>query len=93
MKVSISANIKNRLKHPDANKTRHRLTEIFCELRHLWGMTQGEVATAVGLSRTSVTNIETGKQGVTLEVLDKLANHLGLEVVVEIRDTNPPSRL
>lgn len=40
-------------------------------------MTQDDVATRVGLSRTSITNIEQGRQHVTLHVLYALADAIG----------------
>lgn len=40
-------------------------------------LTQGDVANRVNLSRTSVTNIEQGRQHVTLHVLYALANAVG----------------
>lgn len=40
-------------------------------------MTQDDIATRVGLSRTSITNIELGRQHVTLHVLYALADAIG----------------
>ena len=45
--------------------------------RETAGLTQGDVASRVGLSRTSITNIEQGRQHVTLHVLYALADALG----------------
>ena len=42
-------------------------------------MTQDDLATAIGLSRTAITNIEAGKQGTTIEILYRIAKVLGVE--------------
>jgi transcriptional regulator with XRE-family HTH domain len=47
------------------------------ERRETAGLTQGDVAVRVGLSRTSITNIEKGRQHVTLHVLYALADAIG----------------
>jgi transcriptional regulator with XRE-family HTH domain len=41
-------------------------------------LTQHDLAERVGLSRTSITNIEKGKQHISLHMLFKLANALGI---------------
>ena len=46
------------------------------------GLTQGEVARRVGLSRTSITNIERGNQVVPLHLLYAVADATGVEVMV-----------
>ena len=50
-------------------------------------MTQEAFAKAVGLSRTSITNIESGRQPVSLHTLYAMADILA----VEIGDLLPPS--
>ncbi len=45
--------------------------------RETAGLTQTELAARVGLSRTSVTNIEQGRQHLTLHVLYAFADALG----------------
>ena len=50
-------------------------------------MTQEAFAKAVGLSRTSITNIESGRQPVSLHTLYSMADILGIEV----SDLVPPS--
>jgi transcriptional regulator with XRE-family HTH domain len=47
------------------------------ERRRSAGFTQDDVAGRIGLSRTSVTNIERGRQHVTLHVLYALADAIG----------------
>jgi DNA-binding XRE family transcriptional regulator len=43
-------------------------------------MTQGRLATAVGLSRTSITNIERGRQKIFLHTLADVADVLGVQL-------------
>lgn len=49
---------------------------VFREAR---SMTQGELAKACGLARTSIVNIEAGRQAVTLPTLYLAAKALGVE--------------
>lgn len=48
------------------------------EQRTSVGMTQEELASASGISRVSIVNIERGRQGVSLSTLYRLADALGL---------------
>lgn len=50
--------------------------------RNELGMSQGELANAVGLLRTSVTNIEAGRQKAPLHILYKICAVLDIEVSV-----------
>ena len=45
-------------------------------------MSQGDLARVLGLQRTSVTNIELGKQKPTLDALFRLCEHFALEIDV-----------
>lgn len=54
-------------------------------VREALRMTQLEIATAVGMERTSITNIERGKQKLSLVLLKAIADALGMEVVVHLR--------
>ncbi len=49
--------------------------------RELLGFTQGQVAEALGLSRTSVVNIERGRQRLIVFQLVRLASALRCEIV------------
>lgn len=51
------------------------------EARERAGLTQGQLGEAVGLSRTSITNIEYGRQGIPLHALYALAQSLNIEPV------------
>jgi DNA-binding XRE family transcriptional regulator len=43
-------------------------------------MSQGDLAQIIGLQRTSITNIELGKQKPTLDTLLRLCEHFALEI-------------
>jgi transcriptional regulator with XRE-family HTH domain len=60
------------------------LPALMFELRKLSGFSQQDVADVLGMKRVSITNMENGKQPITFSNLDKFAEHLGLEVRVEI---------
>lgn len=47
------------------------------ERREIFGLTQAELGGAVGLSRTSVTNIEQGRQRLLLDQFDAICRALG----------------
>lgn len=53
-------------------------------------MTQENLATAIGLSRTAITNIEAGKQGTTIEILYRIAKVLGVEPGDLLPSMGPP---
>src|SRR5438093_13360933 len=50
------------------------------QLRESVGMTQADVAIRVGLERTSVTNIEAGKQKTPLHIIYRVASTLGVDL-------------
>lgn len=59
-------------------------------LRQGCGFTQQQIADVIGLSRTSVTNIEAGRQGeVGVTLLAKLAGALGVGIA-DLLDEQPP---
>lgn len=54
-------------------------------------VTQSQLAEIAGISATTLYQIERGKVNTTLDTLDKIANVLGMEVclqVKEVEDTN-----
>ena len=46
--------------------------------REIRGLTQGQLGKAIGLTRTSIVNIEQGRQGLPLHSFVKLTNYLGV---------------
>jgi len=49
------------------------------DVREMRGLNQAELAQRVGVSRASISNLEAGKQGLTLETLYHLAHALDTE--------------
>ncbi len=52
-------------------------------LRKMQGMTQAELAARCGMTRTSITQIEQGKQHLTEQTINAIAAALGCKVVVK----------
>ena len=61
-------------------QVRERIGGRVSTLRKLKGMTQEQLAQAAGLQRTHVNRIEAGKYAVTLEVIQAIAEALGMTV-------------
>ena len=61
-------------------QVRERIGGRVATLRKLKGMTQEQLAQAAGLQRTHVSRIEAGKYAVTLEVIQAIAEALGMTV-------------
>jgi len=60
-------------------------------MRELHSLTQSELGSAVGISRSSVANIETGRQTVPLALLAALAQHFGVGVSVLVGEADLPA--
>lgn len=58
--------------------TRERLGQRIAEERKRAGLTQKQLATALGLERTAITRIEQGQQGVDTLQLTAIADTLGV---------------
>ena len=61
--------------------------------RKMVGLTQAEVAKAVGISRASIANIESGRQKVLLHQVYGLVEALGLKAITELVPATPPRAL
>jgi transcriptional regulator with XRE-family HTH domain len=57
--------------------------------RKMVGLTQAEVAKAVGISRASIANIESGRQKVLLHQVYGLVKALNLKVITELVPAAP----
>lgn len=62
------------------NETRERIGQRIAQLRKEHGMTQVELAERTGIQRAHITRIEAGKYSVGVDLLDKIAVALGMEV-------------
>lgn len=62
------------------------LGAVILELRKRKRVTQIELAKAVGLERTSITNIEKGKQKISVHTLAAIADALGVEMHITFKD-------
>lgn len=58
---------------------KHGLAVTILRLRKAADKTQDEISSAAGILRTTLCNIETEKQGVTLEVLCRVASAFNVE--------------
>ena len=61
-------------------QVRERIGGRVATLRKLKGMTQEQLAQAAGLQRTHVNRIEAGKYAVTIDVVQAIAQVLGMTV-------------
>ena len=80
----------------DEQKQQVRIGGRVATLRKLKGMTQEQLAQAAGLQRTHVNRIEAGKYAVTLEVIQAIAEALGMTVDIidpGLQDLAPLTRL
>lgn len=55
-------------------------------VRQSRGMTQQELADKAGMARTSITNIEAGRQKISLVLLERLAHALNCEVSIQLQE-------
>lgn len=61
-------------------QTRERIGGRIAALRRLRGLTQEQLAQEAGLQRTHVNRIEAGKYAVTIDVVQAIAQALGMTV-------------
>lgn len=76
-------------------QVRQRIGLRIAALRKMKGMTQEQLAERAGLQRTHVGRIEAGKYAVTLEVVQAIAEAMGMTVDIidpKLQDLAPLSR-
>lgn len=76
----------------DAEKLKSHVGKRIAELRERHGLTQADVAEAVGTTVPNLQRIEYGTQNVTIETLTKIANAIGVKVVEMFAELDAPKR-
>lgn len=61
-------------------------------IRKMAGLTQDDLAQRIGLSRTSITNIELGRQAISETTINAIAQALGYEVRISFVRPSVPVR-
>jgi len=61
---------------------------IIKERRALLGLTQQDLADYTGLSLRFIKSIEAGKGNPSISTLEKIAETLGLEIVMRVKEVN-----
>lgn len=69
----------------------NELGKMIRVLRRQQNMTQGALADRIGLSRTSVVNIEAGNQTLTEHTINAIANALGYRLLIKFKKIAPAS--
>lgn len=69
---------------PKSDDLTFGLGAVIRSVRQRRGMTQEALADAVGVVRTSITNLERGKQSLPMDKLLKLAAALGMDVSLSL---------
>jgi len=64
------------------------LGKLIKNRRHVLGLTTRDLANLAGISKTTVSQIETGVRNPTLEVLLNIFEYLNLEMKVEVKQRN-----
>ena len=64
------------------------LSKIIRERRKLLSITQEDLAELAGISLRTLKSIETGKTNPTFETINKIAEVLGLQILLEIKKPN-----
>ena len=77
---------------PD-NRFKEIVGDVLCEARNAAGMTQEELGGKSGVDRAYISELEHGKNSVSIEVLFRLCSAMGVscsKVVAAIEEKKPP---
>jgi transcriptional regulator with XRE-family HTH domain len=70
-----------------------RIGDLVRTLRTNAGMTQAELGDAIGLSRTSITNLEQGRQAIPTDTLVRILYTLGFDMEIRLVRINGNKRM
>lgn len=65
--------------------TREQIGQKMAELRKLAGLTTEELALRAGVNKSTVNQMEKGKQNVSLDTLIRLSDVIQAEIVIQTR--------
>lgn len=69
----------------DALQTEYELIEKLIKARLEANLTQKELAQKCGMKQSNISRLESGKSNPTIRFLEKLANSLDCDLVIELR--------
>ena len=78
--TSLDSADREKVRADRKQQTRERIGGRIATLRRLRGLTQEQLAQEAGLQRTHVNRIEAGKYAVTIDVVQAIAQVLGMTV-------------
>ena len=67
-----------------SDDTKKKVGLILKEARKRKALTQKELAERIGVTKTIITNYEAGRQNLTIDTLQKVADALGAELKISI---------
>jgi len=67
---------------------KEELGKLIKQRRNVLGLTIRDLADLAGISKTTISQIETGIANPTFEVLQTIFEYLNLEIKVEVKNTN-----
>lgn len=67
--------------------------KIIKERRILLGLTQQDLADYAGLSLRFIKSVETGRGNPSIATLNKIADVLGLEIILKVKEADPSKRI
>ncbi|HED37970.1 MAG TPA: XRE family transcriptional regulator [Ignavibacteria bacterium] len=68
-----------------SKSTAQRFGENMKKIRLEKGMSQGDICRALGLDRAYISNIENGKQNLTISTMEKVAKALGVNIDILLK--------
>ena len=79
----------NSKKHGKQPLLRYKIGKELRNIRKYRGYTQLQLATMMGISRSTVSKIENGGFAMSLDNLEQLASYLKFEIIIKTRQSLP----